>query len=316
MQSTRLNVIKGNQTQPSPQRTVELAGGRGRRLAAQANFDRQWLLYPDKMNPLRSCRERERVDRTVNLIQRHIDIKKKKIVDLGCGSGVIARRLRNEGSLVDAVDISRNALKLLNDHDVEDITQIQDYVPITKLEDDRYDLVVCLDVIADLPRVEHRLLFTELVRVGKLDGMIIASTALDIHSEDALRKFTDLVAADIQVKEWVFSYHRLHIQLMAFFKSPARFIQASKDREYRRLQQAGRSLCAQWWLRINSTAAAALLWAPVAWLCSPVVYLLKENRKVLLGLEAICRFIWNEEGISHAMFIGQRRPLTSPLSEL
>jgi hypothetical protein len=43
----------------------------------------------------------------------------------------------------------------------------------------------------------------------------------------------------------------------------------------------------------------------------PLRKLLNHNRKILLRLEKICRFLWDREGISHYLFIAKRRPLPS-----
>lgn len=40
---------------------------------------------------------------------------------------------------------------------------------------------------------------------------------------------------------------------------------------------------------------------------------LKQNSSVMNFLERLCRFFWSDSGITHALFIGKRRPLTFPV---
>jgi hypothetical protein len=43
----------------------------------------------------------------------------------------------------------------------------------------------------------------------------------------------------------------------------------------------------------------------------PFRNLLRNNSKVLLFLEKMCRFLSDQDGISHYLFIAKRRPLPS-----
>ncbi|MCE5318258.1 MAG: methyltransferase domain-containing protein [Parachlamydia sp.] len=103
----KLNIIATDNAVAQPQPSERLS----RRKEAEARFDRLWLVSPEQMNPLRNIRERERLDRTLDIL-KGIDLQSKRVVDLGCGGGVLSRKLRDSGAEVDAVDISSNALKL------------------------------------------------------------------------------------------------------------------------------------------------------------------------------------------------------------
>lgn len=304
----KLNIVTTDVLQPAPN------GRLSRRKEAEARFDRLWLVSPEKMNPLRNIRERERVDRTLDLLKA-IDLKGKRIVDLGCGGGVISRRLRDRGAEVDAVDISGNALKILSSQNLDHIRPIQDYAPTTKLPDDAYDIVLCTELIGFLSREEHRMLFSELARLVKPDGRVVCSSALDINSLDALQQFGDLAETELKIDQWVFSYHLCWIRLNDFFIAPARFARAWRDPEYRLQALDKRHGISRWWFRLNCHAFPGVLWSLIQILSAPIVKLLKTNRGLLLALEKFCRFFWSESGISHALFMGQRKPLYVPPPE-
>ncbi len=107
----------------------------------EAKFERLWLLDPEQFNPLRNCMQRERLDRTWNLLTQSVQLQDKIIVDLGCGSGVFSRRMRDGGGVIEAVDIAENALKHFANDDRHHIEIKRDAMPETKLPDENYDIV-------------------------------------------------------------------------------------------------------------------------------------------------------------------------------
>ncbi|MBA2727277.1 MAG: class I SAM-dependent methyltransferase, partial [Parachlamydiaceae bacterium] len=105
------------------------------------------------------------------------------------------------------------------------------------------------------------------------------------------------------------------IRISNFFKAPARFANAWKDHQYRKQQLSKRSGFGKWWYSMNTSKFLGWFWSGMQYLAYPIVSILENNRTVLLGLEKICRFLWTDSGISHAIFIGQRRPLIPPTKE-
>ncbi len=286
-----------------------------KRQEIQAKFDRLWLIDPEQFNPLRNCMEKTRIVRTIDLIKAHCPLKDKSVVDLGCGSGIISKLLRDDGAKIDAVDISSNAIKILKKDDCEEINSIQDYVPHTSLEDNRYDLVLSTDLIGYIPNVEHRLYMSELARLVKTDGFVVCSTSLDINTQDAVQVFGSLAETEFAILAWKFSYHALHIHLSNFFKTPARFAEGWSDPHLRKQHINKKSGFGKFWYSMNTSKAIGWLWAGLSYIAYPFVQLIENSQFILLGLEKICRFLSPESGISHAIFIGQRRPLIKPTPE-
>ncbi len=281
----------------------------------QARFDRLWLTDPRQFNPLRNCMEKERLVRTENLIKNHTSLKDKVAVDLGCGEGIFSKIIRDAGAQVESVDISSNALKALQRDGNEGIKVIQDFLPHTSLEDNKYDLVIAMDLIGYIPIIEHRLFMSELSRLVKSEGFVVCSTSLDINTQDAIQSFGSLAETEFTISEWKFNYHALHIRISNFFKAPARFAKAWKDHQHRKQQLSKKSGFDKWWYSMNTSKFLGWFWNGMQYLAYPIVSILENNRMVLLGLEKICRFLWTDSGISHAIFIGQRRPLIPPTKE-
>lgn len=282
------------------------------RAESQARFDRLWLQEPERFDVEASARERSRINRTVELIRETLPLSEKLIADLGCGSGVMSRKLRDEGATIDAVDISQNALKELQKQDYQGIHPIHDYVPNTELKGDHYDVVVAAELIADLEENQYRIFFSELARIVNAEGYVVCSTPIDIQSENALQRFAELAGTEFDQFKWVFSYHYLQIKLLDFFKAPYRFVKASNNKLYREKSLSKRFSVNKWWFKINSTAPLCYLWTVVKPLMSPFCKLLENNESVLHGLESLTKLFWKDSAISHAIFIAKRRPIIPP----
>jgi len=281
----------------------------------QAELERLWLINPEQFDPMRNTLEQQRIERTWNLITKHIDLKKKLIADLGCGFGCLSQRASLQGGIVDAVDISSNALKRLKEKNIDNLTPIQTYVPKTFLQDDHYDVVISTELIGFLPKQEDRLYFAEIARLVKSEGYVICSTSLDIRTEGALQKFASLAETEFQIIDWQISHHAFFIRINNFFKAPHRFSKASNNYEYKEREISKRTSFAKRWFKINSSKPLGIFWSIVSYVTAPIVYLLEKKASALHILEKICRFISPNSGISHAIFIGKRHPVWQPTPE-
>jgi 2-polyprenyl-3-methyl-5-hydroxy-6-metoxy-1,4-benzoquinol methylase len=235
-----------------------------------------WSEHPDLFNPHRNCRELDRIDKTWDLIRQIPSLSEKKVIDIGCGTGELALRLKNAGAIVHVLEGSRLPLEKFSNQQIQ---TFQDCLPKTRLEDDFYDIVICTDVLAYLPPQDHRLLMLELSRIVKKDGYVICSTALDIHSEEPIEIFQSLLNTEFIIENTILSYHSMHIKIRDILEAPRRLIQN----------------------RICSKALVFVL--------NPLAQLFRYNRKLLLGCETINKIFNSDAGISHAICICKRKPL-------
>lgn len=301
---------------PSQKANSPISLQKKRREEAKAKFERLWLIDPEQFNPNRNCTERERIKRTWNLMMEFFSPENKEIADLGCGSGELSERLCKHGAHVCAVDIASNALKLVEAKQCSYLITSQDYVPRTRLKDDFYDVALSTELIANLPEDEFRLYFSELSRIMKPQGYVVCSTQVDIASQDALQRFGNLAETEFKIEKWVFSYHYLYICLYDLLASPSRFVKARNDSEYRhRKLLEKRSALSRWWFKINSSPFPAIVWRGIEIVLRPVLKFFQQSQRTMRILEKISAFLWSESGISHAIFIGTRRPLIEPLTE-
>lgn len=313
--NSRLKIVAVS-SEKEPTQTVSKKNSRiQQREEAKAKFERLWLLDPEQFNPLRNSMERQRLERTWDLLLRHQDPSGKQIADLGCGSGILSERLAKHGAYVLALDIASNALKLISEKNISNIEIKQDYVPFTTLDDQAYDLVISTDLIGFLHIQDYRLFMSELSRLVSANGKILCSTSIDLNSDDVLERFNALAETELQIDEWVFSYHRLYIKLLALLEIPTFYVRIKKDPDFFHREQGKRSSLGQKWLRLQKNTAVNFFWKSLNIFTTPLYNRVKNSHWLLNQLEKICRFFWSEAGISHAIFIGKRRPLAPPPEE-
>ncbi|MGA8164931.1 MAG: class I SAM-dependent methyltransferase [Waddliaceae bacterium] len=284
----------------------EMQNHRGK---TQARFERLWQRNPEQFNPMRNCMERERLERTIALIEQHVSLSGKLVVDLGCGAGRVSLRLKEKGATIHAVDVAKNALMLIKEKQLSEIKTLHDCLPATLLDDNIYDLVVCTDLIAYLPEKEHRLCLNELARLVKENGFVLCSTPIDIYSEDALTRFGALIDTELIVVDWKMSYHRCYLWLRNVIEAPTHFSQATKNRDFRSQALNQRQAFSRWWFKINSSIVLGNFWNLFQVLSKPIASFIRQSRIILLLLEKLSRLIWSDSGISHAIVIAKRRPL-------
>ena len=308
MAENRLNIINEPSSESSfLEQTTSSRTVRAREM--QAKFERLWLLDPQSFNPLRNCMERERLERTWVLLNRHVNPSDKQTADIGCASGVFSRRLRDAGARVKAADIAKNALKRFEAEDSRNIELKQDAMPATSLPDHGYDIIICTELIAELCRDDYRLFFAELSRLIRPDGYLVCSSPIDIYSEGGVEKLIELSQTEFDIIDAISSYHALYVRLKYFFETPSRMIEAWEKPDFRSKEIASRHGLSLWWFWLNTTIVFIWIWYGLKPLAYPFLNALRNNRKLLLWLEKICRFFWDDAGISHYLFIAKRRKL-------
>lgn len=91
----------------------------------------------------------------LDFIERHIDLSGKKLIDVGCGGGILSEALAKQGAIVSAIDMSEAAIESARLHLHQSQLSI-DYqvIPIAnKAETDaaQYDCVTCMELLEHVP---------------------------------------------------------------------------------------------------------------------------------------------------------------------
>lgn len=100
------------------------------------------------------------------------DIKGKQVLDAGCGTGRMISELREKGAIIKAVDISEEALRMVNNKfpDVETILADVNKLPF---KDESFDFVLAAFLIVHIKNINP--VFDEIHRVLKNNGRFILS---------------------------------------------------------------------------------------------------------------------------------------------
>jgi 2-polyprenyl-3-methyl-5-hydroxy-6-metoxy-1,4-benzoquinol methylase len=292
-----------------PMNRAELPPKKSLRAEIQQKMEALWTQDPFQFDPNRDLVQKKRIQDTFAVIQNSVHLENSLVVDLGTGFGVLAKKCRDAGAEVDAVDVASPALERLKPQVEERINLIQDFLPATRLQDDRYDLVLCTEVIGYLPPQQYRMAIAELSRLVKKEGLVFCSTELDSRSEGALGRLTELFETEFIIKRTLFAYDLLWNKLCHLLEGPRRCIKARKFRS----DTSQEPFSKKWSAKLLYSPPVVCLWRLVDLFSAPLARYSRQSEHLRSGLERVTRFFWQQEGISHVLLVGQRRPLNFPL---
>ncbi|TAH37542.1 MAG: bifunctional 2-polyprenyl-6-hydroxyphenol methylase/3-demethylubiquinol 3-O-methyltransferase UbiG [Alphaproteobacteria bacterium] len=97
-----------------------------------------------QINPLR-----------VNFISRHADLIGVKVLDVGCGGGILSESLAKRGALVTGIDLSEAALEVATQHarmqNLEIDYRLEDAEALAQRRKGYYDVVLCMEMLEHVP---------------------------------------------------------------------------------------------------------------------------------------------------------------------
>lgn len=120
-----------------------------------------------EINPLR-----------LDWIRRHVDLSGKKVVDIGCGGGILAESMASAGASVTGIDMAESPLAVARLHQHESGIQV-DYRQATAEElaaeeAGSYDVVTCLEMLEHVPDPSQ--VIRSCAELVKPDGHVFFST--------------------------------------------------------------------------------------------------------------------------------------------
>lgn len=113
------------------------------------------------------------------------------VLDVGCGTGLVGRALRERGfsGRLLGLDISQASLDVAGEGGAYDSLEQADLQQRLPLEDDSVDAVVCVGVMTYLPEVEG--VWREFARVARPGGLVVATQRDDLWEERECRAVVD-----------------------------------------------------------------------------------------------------------------------------
>jgi 2-polyprenyl-6-hydroxyphenyl methylase/3-demethylubiquinone-9 3-methyltransferase len=121
-----------------------------------------------QINPLR-----------VNFIEERSSVEGKKVLDVGCGGGILAEALNELGANVTGIDASENTIGVAKSHSSSigsDVIYIQNTIEefISSHPNEKFDVITCLEMLEHVPSPNE--IIKSCSNLLKDDGNIFFST--------------------------------------------------------------------------------------------------------------------------------------------
>ena len=121
-----------------------------------------------QINPLR-----------VNFIEERSSVEGKKVLDVGCGGGILAEALNELGANVTGIDASENTIGVAKSHSRSigsDVIYIQNTIEefISSHPNEKFDVITCLEMLEHVPSPNE--IIKSCSNLLKDDGNIFFST--------------------------------------------------------------------------------------------------------------------------------------------
>lgn len=95
----------------------------------------------------------------VGFITEKVTVKSPKVLDVGCGGGILSEALAKTGATVTGIDLSQAAIEVAREHAQESgvtidyqVTNVDD---IAQTHDEGFDIVTCMEMIEHVPDPER-----------------------------------------------------------------------------------------------------------------------------------------------------------------
>ena len=113
------------------------------------------------------------------------------VLDVGCGTGLVGRALRDRGfaGRLDGLDLSQSSLEVARRSGAYDSVAQADLQQRLPLDDDNVDALVCVGVMTYLPEVEA--VWREFARVTRPGGLVVTTQREDLWHERACPAVVD-----------------------------------------------------------------------------------------------------------------------------
>ena len=132
------------------------------------SFDLLHQINPIRLNYIRKA---------IFTYKKLLDLKHLKILDVGCGGGLLSIPLAKLGAQVTALDGGVNNIKIARDKALESNIDNINFIcaPIENHDDnEKYDVIICLEMIEHVD--DQNMLLKKLSHILKPNGLFILST--------------------------------------------------------------------------------------------------------------------------------------------
>lgn len=193
------------------------------------NYNSEELAHFSKMadewwNPKGSLRTLHEINPArAEFILKHTTLEDKKVLDVGCGGGILCEALAKEGAWVTGIDLESNAIQAATRHAATSGLAIQyRCVAVEDLldESERYDVITCMEMLEHVPhpqKIIHacanllkpggKLFVSTINRTWKAYLSVIVGAEYVLNLLPKNTHHYDQFLRPSQVVEWIREYH-------------------------------------------------------------------------------------------------------------
>ncbi|MBU6460871.1 MAG: bifunctional 2-polyprenyl-6-hydroxyphenol methylase/3-demethylubiquinol 3-O-methyltransferase UbiG [Proteobacteria bacterium] len=114
----------------------------------------------------------------VDYIRRHCTLTEKKVLDVGCGGGILSEAMDSSGAHVTGIDLGEKAIRIAKLHQLESGSSVRyDVLAVETLarqEPLSFDIVTCMEMLEHVP--DPASIVHSCAQLVKSDGTVFFST--------------------------------------------------------------------------------------------------------------------------------------------
>lgn len=127
----------------------------------------------DKEGPLKTLHDIN--PERMAFIDSHTTLKDMRVLDVGCGGGILSESLAKKGASVTAIDLESTAIDAAIAHATKERLNIDyQHIALDKLKDNQFDIVTCYEMLEHVP--SPKILVSQLSDKLKPQGHLFLST--------------------------------------------------------------------------------------------------------------------------------------------
>ncbi len=111
----------------------------------------------------------------IAFVEQFTSLKNQRILDVGCGGGILSELMAKRGGLVTGLDVEPDAIKTAIQHAQKNHDELQ-YIcqPIENFDTEFFNVITCMEMLEHVP--EPQLIIEHAVRLLVADGLLFLST--------------------------------------------------------------------------------------------------------------------------------------------